>query len=139
MAQNIANRGFGDKSHYNVWSAPVNKRRRGGVSPVLLAALVWEEKKARWSQENQYTEKDSARKPHLSIEKKKKNVGVNLIALSEGHQKTGLLIGRTKQTEGHVQPGWPRSAFTPVSRHWKSVFIAKRHALQLLHCLLHKD
>lgn len=71
MAQNIANRGFSDKSHYNDLSAP-ETNVRGGLSRVLMAAMVCGEENARWCQENHHTEKDSALNPHRSMKKSPK-------------------------------------------------------------------
>lgn len=73
--------------------------------------------------------------------RKKKTGDINLIGLSRRGEKPSLLIscGRTKQTQGHVQPGWPALRFQSGVTSLKMCFIiAKRHALQLPYCVLHK-
>lgn len=61
------------------------------------------------------------------IEKKKELEDINLIGLSRRCEKSLLLIGWGAQNKRgeRFQPGWPElhCAFSPMSRHWKCVFL----------------
>lgn len=107
MAQNIANRGFSDKSHYNDLSAPETNVRAVWV---VCSWLQW------FAERKMPGDAKKITIPRrivlwIPIVPWKKPEDVKLIGLSEGHQKTWLLIGRTKQIEGRVKRGWPAFCF----------------------------